>query len=160
MTTKTGILLVNLGTPAAPTTSAVKAFLSQFLQDPRVVEIPRLLWSPLLNFVILPLRAPRVSKLYQQIWTEQGSPLMAISQRQRDALEQRAAGVDPRQTVGERRVHVEMRIDEGRRHQLVLCIDHLVGRRRKTGRDLDDAPALHGDGHVLAAVGQRGVNDE
>ena len=96
MTTKTGILLVNLGTPAAPTSAAVKAFLSQFLQDPRVVEIPRLLWAPLLTFAILPFRAPRVAKLYQQVWTEQGSPLMAISQRQRAALEQelKREGVD------------------------------------------------------------------
>ena len=96
MTTKTGILLVNLGTPAAPTSAAVKAFLSQFLQDPRVVEIPRLLWAPLLTFAILPFRAPRVAKLYQQVWTEQGSPLMAISQRQRTALEQelKREGVD------------------------------------------------------------------
>lgn len=96
MTTKTGILLVNLGTPAAPTPAGVRAFLRQFLQDPRVVELPRLLWVPLLNLAILPLRAPRVAKLYQQIWTEQGSPLMAISQRQRAALEQelKREGVD------------------------------------------------------------------
>ena len=75
MTTKTGILLVNLGTPAAPTTAAVKAFLSQFLHDQRVVDLPRYLWCPLLHFIILPTRSPRVAKLYQQVWTEQGSPL-------------------------------------------------------------------------------------
>ena len=59
MTTKTGILLVNLGTPAAPTTAAVKAFLSQFLHDQRVVDLPRYLWCPLLHFIILPTRSPR-----------------------------------------------------------------------------------------------------
>ena len=88
MTTKTGILLVNLGTPAAPTTAAVKAFLSQFLHDPRVVDLPRYLWCPLLHFIILPTRSPKVAKLYQQVWTEQGSPLMVISKQQRTALEQ------------------------------------------------------------------------
>ena len=88
MTTKTGILLVNLGTPAAPTTAAVKAFLSQFLHDQRVVDLPRYLWCPLLHFIILPTRSPRVAKLYQQVWTEQGSPLMVISLQQRAALEQ------------------------------------------------------------------------
>ncbi|HHQ4755138.1 TPA: ferrochelatase, partial [Aeromonas veronii] len=88
MTTKTGILLVNLGTPAAPTTAAVKAFLSQFLHDPRVVDLPRYLWCPLLHFIILPTRSPKVAKLYQQVWTEQGSPLMVISKQQRAALEQ------------------------------------------------------------------------
>ncbi|MGE6107795.1 ferrochelatase [Aeromonas sobria] len=96
MTTKTGILLVNLGTPAAPTAAAVRAFLGEFLRDPRVVELPRLLWLPLLKGVILPFRAPRVAKLYRQIWTEQGSPLLAISQGQRMALEQelKREGVD------------------------------------------------------------------
>ena len=88
MTTKTGILLVNLGTPAAPTTAAVKAFLSQFLHDQRVVDLPRYLWCPLLHFIILPTLSPKVAKLYQQVWTEQSSPLMVISQQQRAALEQ------------------------------------------------------------------------
>ncbi|MGL5226403.1 MAG: ferrochelatase [Aeromonas sp.] len=96
MTTKTGILLVNLGTPSAPTTAAVKAFLSQFLHDPRVVDLPRYLWCPLLHFAILPTRAPKVAKLYQQVWTEQGSPLMVISLQQREALAQalKGAGVE------------------------------------------------------------------
>lgn len=87
MTTKTGILLVNLGTPAAPTTAAVKEFLRQFLHDHRVVDLPRSLWCPLLHFIILPTRSPKVAKLYQSIWTADGSPLMAISVRQRTALE-------------------------------------------------------------------------
>ena len=74
MTTKTGILLVNLGTPAAPTTAAVKAFLSQFLHDQRVVDLPRYLWCPCFISSSLPTRSPKVAKLYQQVWTEQGSP--------------------------------------------------------------------------------------
>ncbi|WP_075180514.1 ferrochelatase [Pantoea sp. 1.19] len=81
-----GVLLVNLGTPDAPTSAAVKRYLKQFLSDRRVVDTPRWLWWPLLNGVILPLRSPRVSKLYASVWMEGGSPLLVFSQRQRDAL--------------------------------------------------------------------------
>lgn len=83
---KPGVLLVNLGTPDAPTTSAVKRYLKQFLSDKRVVDAPRWLWWPLLNFGILPIRSPRVSKLYASVWMDEGSPLMVYSQRQRNAL--------------------------------------------------------------------------
>ena len=84
--TKTGILLANLGTPDAPTPEAVKRYLRQFLSDTRVVDTPRLLWWPLLRGVILPLRAPRVAKLYQSVWMDEGSPLMVYSRRQQQAL--------------------------------------------------------------------------
>lgn len=83
---KTGILLANLGTPDAPTSEAVKRYLRQFLSDTRVVDTPRLLWWPLLRGVILPIRAPRVAKLYQSVWMEEGSPLMVYSRRQEKAL--------------------------------------------------------------------------
>ncbi|EOQ25272.1 ferrochelatase [Citrobacter sp. KTE30] len=87
--TKTGILLANLGTPDAPTPEAVKRYLRQFLSDPRVVDTSPTLWWPLLRGVILPLRAPRVAKLYQSIWMEDGSPLMVYSKAQQQALAQR-----------------------------------------------------------------------
>lgn len=83
---KPGVLLVNLGTPDAPTTSAVKRYLKQFLSDKRVVDTPRWLWWPILNIGILPIRSPRVAKLYASVWTEEGSPLLVFSKRQRDAL--------------------------------------------------------------------------
>ncbi|EGU31164.1 ferrochelatase [Vibrio sp. N418] len=79
---KQGVLLVNLGTPDEPTAPAVKRFLSQFLHDKRVVDMTRWLWCPLLHGVILPLRAPKVAKLYQSVWMDEGSPLMVYSQRQ------------------------------------------------------------------------------
>ena len=88
---KPGVLLVNLGTPDAPTTPAVKRYLKQFLSDPRVVDTPRWLWWPILNGVILPFRSPRVSKLYASVWMEGGSPLMVYSKQQREAL---AARID------------------------------------------------------------------
>ncbi|HBW9804354.1 MULTISPECIES: ferrochelatase [Klebsiella] len=84
--TKTGILLANLGTPDALTPGAVKRYLRQFLSDKRVVDTSRLLWWPLLRGVILPIRSPRVAKLYQSVWMEEGSPLMVYSRRQQQAL--------------------------------------------------------------------------
>jgi ferrochelatase len=74
-TTSTAVLLVNLGTPDAPTPGAVRRYLREFLGDPRVVQIPRWLWWPLLNLVILPLRASRVARKYAAIWMAEGSPL-------------------------------------------------------------------------------------
>lgn len=72
---QTGILVVNLGTPQAPTAPAVRRYLAEFLSDSRVVEIPRLVWLPLLYGLILPLRCAKVAKKYAGIWDAQGSPL-------------------------------------------------------------------------------------
>lgn len=82
-----GVLAVNLGTPSAPTAAAVRRYLAQFLGDRRVIELPRALWLPILHGVILPLRAPRSAHAYRQIWTEQGSPLLANSQALVDQLQ-------------------------------------------------------------------------
>ena len=91
---KTGILLVNLGTPDAPTTAAVRRFLKQFLWDPRVVEFPRPLWWLILNGIILRIRPSRSAEAYQQIWTDEGSPLLlhstALAEGLSRALEERA----------------------------------------------------------------------
>ncbi len=83
---KTGILLVNLGTPDEPTTSAVRKYLDEFLSDPRVVDKPRWLWWLILHGVILRFRPRKAAHAYQQIWTEQGSPLLTISQAQEEKL--------------------------------------------------------------------------
>jgi len=85
---KTGVLLVNLGTPDAPTASAVRRYLAEFLSDPRVVEIPRLLWMLILHGIILRIRPAKSAALYQQVWTESGSPLMDITRRQTEKLAQ------------------------------------------------------------------------
>src|SRR5258708_2032163 len=77
-----GVLLVNLGTPDAPTTGAVRRYLREFLSDPRVVQIPRLPWWLLLNLVILPLRSPRSARRYAGIWRAEGSPLRFYLERQ------------------------------------------------------------------------------
>ena len=82
----TGVLLVNLGTPDAPTTPAVRRFLKAFLSDPRVVEYPRLLWWLILNGVILRIRPSRSAKAYREVWTDDGSPLMLFSRQLADGV--------------------------------------------------------------------------
>ncbi len=81
-----GVLLVQLGTPDAPTPRAVRRYLAEFLSDRRVVDLPRLVWWPILYGLILPLRAPRSAHAYRSIWTSEGSPLLAIAKRQCIAL--------------------------------------------------------------------------
>jgi ferrochelatase len=83
------ILIVNLGTPAAPTARAVRRYLGEFLSDPRVVQVPRWLWWPLLHLVILPLRAGRVARKYASIWLADGSPLAVYTRDLAAALQQR-----------------------------------------------------------------------
>ena len=84
---KIGILIVNLGSPQAATTSAVRKFLAEFLWDPRVVEIPRLVWWLILHLFILVFRPSKVVKAYRKVWTDQGSPLIAITRQQAQAIE-------------------------------------------------------------------------
>lgn len=84
---KTGVLIVNLGTPDAPTPSAVRRYLDQFLSDPRVIDKPRWLWWLILHGIILRLRPYKAAHAYKQIWTEQGSPLLTISQNQTAKLQ-------------------------------------------------------------------------
>src|SRR5689334_16021513 len=78
------VLLVQLGTPDAPTPVALRRYLREFLSDRRVIDLPRWQWLPILHVAVLPRRPPRSAKLYGKIWTAEGSPLMAISKRQAD----------------------------------------------------------------------------
>ena len=77
---RAAVLVVNLGTPDEPTPGAVRRYLAEFLADPRVIELPRWLWLPLLHGVILPFRSRRSAHAYAQVWTERGSPLLSLSQ--------------------------------------------------------------------------------
>ncbi len=92
-TPKVGVLLVNLGTPDAPTTSAVKRYLKQFLSDRRVVEIPPLLWQPILRGIILNTRPQKSAQAYAKVWTEKGSPLAFFTAGQAEALQARMEGI-------------------------------------------------------------------
>ncbi len=82
-----GVLLVNLGTPDAPDAGAVRRYLGEFLSDRRVVEIPALLWQPILRGIILRTRPAKSAHAYSQVWTDEGSPLAAITKRQAVALQ-------------------------------------------------------------------------
>lgn len=84
---KVGVLLVNLGTPDAPTPSALRRYLGEFLSDPRVIEIPRLVWMFILHGIILRVRPKKSAKLYQGVWTSEGSPLLVISKQQQQAIQ-------------------------------------------------------------------------
>lgn len=84
---RVGILLINLGTPDEPTPQAVRRYLKQFLSDPRVVEIPRMIWWLILNLVILNIRPKRSAEKYAQIWTGDGSPLLIHARRQAKMLQ-------------------------------------------------------------------------
>ncbi|MCH9047502.1 MAG: ferrochelatase [Proteobacteria bacterium] len=83
----TGVLVTNLGTPDAPTPSALRRYLGEFLADPRVVEVPRFIWWFILHGVILRRRPKHSAAAYKKIWTESGSPLLAISKRQATAIQ-------------------------------------------------------------------------
>lgn len=86
---KTAVILTNLGTPADNTQVAVKKFLKQFLSDTRVVEIPAIIWWFILNLVILPFRSKTALKAYNEIWTDEGSPLLSISRKQQQGLQKK-----------------------------------------------------------------------
>src|SRR5690606_21307539 len=95
---RTGVLLAQLGTPDAPTAPALRRYLREFLGDPRVVEIPRIAWAPILYGFVLPLRPARSARKYAAIWTDEGSPLLVYTRRQasllRGALGERGHAVD------------------------------------------------------------------
>lgn len=88
MRSKTGVLLVNLGTPDSPSVSDVRSYLSQFLNDPRVIDIPWLARKILVNLIIVPFRAPKSAAIYKKLWTANGSPLLYFSNKVKDLLQQ------------------------------------------------------------------------
>lgn len=125
----TGILVVNLGTPDATTTSAVRRFLKQFLWDARVVEYPRLLWWLILNLVVLRIRPSRSAAAYKKIWTDRGSPLLVFSQKIVDKLRGQLASrrdeelqVELAMTYGEPSISaaIDRLLENGARRILIL----------------------------------------
>lgn len=86
-----GVLICNLGTPTAPTRGAVRTYLAEFLSDPRLIELPRWLWLPILHGVILNVRPSRSAHAYARVWTPEGSPLLVLSRQQEAGLRARLA---------------------------------------------------------------------
>ena len=86
MEAKVGVLITNLGTPDAPTKKALRPYLKEFLSDPRVIEIPKLIWQIILNVIILNTRPAKSAKAYKSVWTENGSPLFDIAKKQQFEL--------------------------------------------------------------------------
>lgn len=84
---RVGVLLINLGTPDAPDAPSVRRYLAEFLSDPRVVELPKLLWQPILRGAVLTTRPKKSAHAYQQVWREDGSPLAAVTRAQAKALD-------------------------------------------------------------------------
>ena len=84
---KIGVLISNLGTPEAPTKQALRPYLKQFLSDPRVVEVPKLIWWCILNLIILNFRPKRSAEAYATVWTKEGSPLLTHTKNQAKALQ-------------------------------------------------------------------------
>jgi ferrochelatase len=111
-----GVLLINLGTPDAPNAKAVRRYLAKFLSDPRVIEIPPIAWKPILHGIILRTRPRKSAEAYNQIWTNEGSPLRVIAERQAHALRDRLAG--------RARVHYAMRYGNP---GIAAAIENMVG---------------------------------
>lgn len=86
-----GVLVSNLGTPNAATAAALRPYLDEFLSDPRVIELPRWKWLPILKLFVLTRRPAQSAKLYEKVWTDEGSPLLAISKRQAEGIATRLA---------------------------------------------------------------------
>ncbi len=85
---RTAVLLINLGTPDSPSVADVRSYLSQFLNDPRVIDIGYLARKALVNLMIVPFRAPKSAKIYKQLWTNEGSPLLIYSEQARQRLQE------------------------------------------------------------------------
>lgn len=98
---KIGVCLINLGTPDSPSVSDVRKYLFQFLNDPRVIDIPAVLRAILVNLIIVPFRAPKSAKIYKELWTENGSPLLYYGNIVKDKLQE--------ELIGTADIHLAMR---------------------------------------------------
>ena len=112
---KAGVLLINLGTPDAPHARAVRRYLAEFLSDPRVIEIPKFAWKPILHGIVLRTRPRKSAEAYNQIWTNEGSPLRVIAHRQAEALRKRMPGLS---------IHYAMRYGNP---GIAAALEHMVG---------------------------------
>ncbi|QOQ39564.1 ferrochelatase [Trueperella pecoris] len=106
-----GLLIVNLGSPESPAPEHVRTFLRDFLSDPDVVDFPRALWLPILHGIVLRVRPAKSGALYEKVWTEEGSPLVVYTRRQRDLLAQALPGWDVRYAMTYTRPSIAAQLD-------------------------------------------------
>ncbi|KXJ50125.1 MAG: ferrochelatase [Cycloclasticus sp. Phe_18] len=121
---KTAVLLINLGTPEAPTEEAVREYLREFLWDPKVVQIPRALWWVILNFFVLKKRPAQSAKAYQKVWTDEGSPLLVNSKKIQVSLQALAE----QNRAGQYEIFLAMRYGQP-------SIESVLGQVKKAGVD-------------------------
>lgn len=139
---RTGVLLVNLGTPEAPTPAAVRRYLAEFLSDRRVVDYPRLLWLPLLHGVILNIRPARSAEAYARIWTDGGSPLRVHAERAAAALGEKLgtrAIVDFAMRYGERSIAARIKALQDEGCDRIVVIPLYPQHSRSTTASVGDA---------------------
>ena len=137
---QTGILLINLGTPEAPTAEALRPYLKQFLSNQRVVEMPSWLWWPILNVIILNTRPKESAKKYAQVWMPEGSPLKVHTERQTHLL---------RDLLG-RRLHPEPMVEYAMMNKvlkrLLLAVSLCCLVTTANAAPIDDATAAYDKG--------------
>lgn len=120
--TTTGLLLLNIGTPEAPTQSALRSYLREFLSDPQIVDYPSFIWQPILQQIILRVRPRKSARLYQEIWTEAGSPLLTLS----ESLAAKLAGRWPELHVQLGMRYGKPSIEQGLRALRAAKVEHLM----------------------------------
>ena len=120
--TTTGLLLLNIGTPEAPTESALRSYLREFLSDPQIVDYPSFIWQPILQQIILRVRPRKSARLYQEIWSEAGSPLLTLS----ESLAAKLAGRWPKLHMRLGMRYGKPSIEQGLRALEAANVDHLM----------------------------------
>jgi ferrochelatase len=121
---KTAILIINLGTPEFNTPKSIRKYLAEFLSDRRVVDLPPLLWKPILHGVILRFRPNSLSHLYKSIWCQDGSPLWSISKKQQKAIQKEmgdTAHVELAMTYGNQNITKQMNVLQQQGYEKILC---------------------------------------
>jgi ferrochelatase len=139
---RVGVLLVNLGTPDAPTSAAVRRYLAEFLSDRRVVDYPRFLWMPVLHGVILNIRPARSAHAYKKIWTEGGSPLRVYAERASAALGARLGGkaiVDFAMRYGEPSIGARIKFMQSQGCDRIVLLPLYPQHSRSTTASVGDA---------------------
>ncbi|MEO6102485.1 MAG: ferrochelatase [Pseudoxanthomonas sp.] len=148
------LLVVNLGTPQAPTAPAVRRYLAEFLHDHRVVQLSRWIWCPLLHFLILPLRGPKAAAKYAKVWLPQGSPLAVYTQRLAEAMQSRLPGwrVVMAMRYGEPSLKLAMAALQRQGSGRVVVLPLYPQYSTTTTASIEDVVAAQGSGLAVSVI--------